>query len=223
MEKNIINGKYPINDFKTGESWRLFKIMGEFVEGIDALHNLGPAVSIFGSARTNAEHPYYQKAENLAALFAQKGYSVITGGGGGIMEAANKGAARGGADSIGLNITLPFEQKPNIYATTQIEFKYFFVRKVMFLKYAQAYIIMPGGFGTLDELFETITLIQTQRIRKMPIIMVGKDYWDGLILWIKDKLLKEKMVSEKDLGLFHLLDDPEDIVRVVEDFYKNNL
>ncbi len=223
MKKNIINGKYPIDDFKTGESWRLFKIMGEFVEGIDALHNLGPAVSIFGSARMNAEHQYYQKAENLAALFAQKGYSVITGGGGGIMEAANKGAVRGGADSIGLNITLPFEQKPNPYATTQIEFKYFFIRKVMFLKYAQAYIIMPGGFGTLDELFETITLIQTQRIRKMPIIMVNKDYWDGLILWIKDKLLKEKMISEKDLDLFHLLDDPEDIVRVVENFYMTNL
>ncbi|MDA3787318.1 MAG: TIGR00730 family Rossman fold protein [Desulfobacula sp.] len=223
MEKYIINGKYPIDDFKTGESWRLFKIMGEFVEGIDALHNLGPAVSIFGSARMNAEHPYYQKAENLAALFAQKGYSVITGGGGGSMEAANKGAARGGAESVGLNIKLPFEQKPNPYATKQIEFNYIFVRKVMFLKYAQAYIIMPGGFGTLDELFETITLIQAKRIRKMPIIMVNKDYWDGLILWVKDKLLKEKMISEKDLDLFHLLDDPEDIVRVVEKFYMNNL
>ncbi len=223
MEKHVNNGNYPINDFKSGESWRLFKIMGEFVEGIDALHNLGPAVSIFGSARMNADHPYYQKAENLAALFAQKGYSVITGGGGGIMEAANKGAARGGAESVGLNIKLPFEQKPNPYATKQIEFNYFFVRKVMFLKYAQAYIIMPGGFGTLDELFETITLIQTKRIRKMPIIMVNKDYWDGLILWVKDKLLKEKMISEKDLDLFHLLDDPEDIVRVVEKFYMNNL
>ncbi len=220
MEKNHINGKYPINDFKTGESWRLFKIMGEFVEGIDSLYKLGPAVSIFGSARTNAEHPYYKKAENLAALFAQKGYSVITGGGAGIMEAANKGAARAGAESIGLNITLPFEQKPNPYATTQIEFKYFFVRKVMFLKYAQAYIIMPGGFGTLDELFETITLIQTQRIRKMPIIMVGEDYWEGLIHWVKNKFLDEKMISEKDLDLFHLLDDPIDIVGVVEDFYK---
>lgn len=223
MEKHVNNGNYPINDFKSGESWRLFKIMGEFVEGIDSLHNLGPAVSIFGSARMNADHPYYQKAENLAALFAQKGYSVITGGGGGIMEAANKGAARGGAESVGLNIKLPFEQKPNPYATKQIEFNYFFVRKVMFLKYAQAYIIMPGGFGTLDELFETITLIQTKRIRKMPIIMVNKDYWDGLILWVKDKLLKEKMISEKDLDLFHLLDDPEDIVRVVEKFYMNNL
>jgi uncharacterized protein (TIGR00730 family) len=220
MEKNHTNGIYPINDFKTGESWRLFKIMGEFVEGIDALYKLGPAVSIFGSARTNVDHPYYQKAENLAALFAQKGYSVITGGGSGIMEAANKGAAKGGAESIGLNIKLPFEQKPNPYATMQIEFKYFFVRKVMFLKYAQAYIIMPGGFGTLDELFETITLIQTKRIRKMPIILVDKDYWKGLIHWVKNQFLKEKMISEKDLDLFHLLDDPEDIVRVVEKFNK---
>jgi len=223
MEKNGNNGNYPIDDFESGESWRLFKIMGEFVEGIDELHNLGPAVSIFGSARINADHPYYKKTENLAALFAKKGYAVITGGGGGIMEAANKGAAQGGVESVGLNIKLPFEQKPNPYASIQIEFNYFFVRKVMFLKYAQAYIIMPGGFGTLDELFETITLIQTKRIRKMPIIMVGKDYWDGLILWIKDKLLKEKMISEKDLELFHLLDDPEEIVRIVENFYMNNL
>ena len=220
MEKNVINGIYPINDFKTGESWRLFKIMGEFVEGIDALHNLGPAVSIFGSARTNAGHPYYKKAEQLSTLFAKKGYSVITGGGGGIMEAANKGATKAGAESIGLNITLPFEQKPNPYATTQIEFKYFFVRKVMFLKYAQAYIIMPGGFGTLDELFETITLIQTKKIRKMPIILVDKAYWDGLIHWVQNKFLEEKMISEKDLDLFHLMDDPEDIVQVVEDFYQ---
>lgn len=221
MENNNTNGKYPINDFKTGESWRLFKIMGEFVEGIDSLHKLGPAVSIFGSSRTNCDHPYYIKCENLAKLFAKKGYSVITGGGGGIMEAANKGAAEGGADSVGLNITLPFEQKPNPYATTQIEFKYFFVRKVMFLKYAQAFIIMPGGFGTLDELFETITLIQTQRIRKVPVILVGKDYWGGMIKWVKDQFLKEKMISKKDLGIFHLLDDPEEIVRVVIDFKKN--
>ncbi|MBU2627703.1 MAG: TIGR00730 family Rossman fold protein [Proteobacteria bacterium] len=220
MERQHINGNYPINDFKSGESWRLFKIMGEFVEGIDGLHNLGPAVSIFGSARIAPEHPYYKKAENLAALFAKNGYSVITGGGGGIMEAANKGAAAENADSVGLNITLPFEQKPNPYATTQIEFKYFFVRKVMFLKYAQAYIIMPGGFGTLDELFETITLIQTQRIRKVPVILVGKEYWEGLIQWVKDKFLKEKMISEKDLSLFHLLDDPNEIVDMVITFNK---
>jgi len=220
MEKQHINGKYPINDFKSGESWRLFKIMGEFVEGIDGLHKIGPAVSIFGSARTDSAHPYYQKAEKLASLFARNGYSVITGGGGGIMEAANKGALQGGADSVGLNITLPFEQKPNPYASIQIEFKYFFVRKVMFLKYAQACIIMPGGFGTLDELFETMTLIQTQRIRKVPIILVGKEYWEGLIDWVKDKFLKEKMISEKDLDLFHLLDEPNDIVQVVKDFHK---
>lgn len=221
MKKYNSNGAYPINDFKTGESWRLFKIMGEFVEGIDGLHNLGPAVSIFGSARTDSDHPYYKKAEDLAALFAKKGYSVITGGGGGIMEAANKGAAKGGAESVGLNITLPFEQKPNPYATTQLEFKYFFVRKVMFLKYAQAFIIMPGGFGTLDELFETITLIQTKRIRKVPVILVGKAYWEGMVHWVKDQFLKEKMISEKDLSLFHLLDDPEEIVQVVADFYKD--
>lgn len=221
MEKNNNNGKYPINDFKSGESWRLFKIMGEFVEGIDGLHNIGPAVSIFGSARTDPDHPYYKKAESLAALFAKNGYSVITGGGAGIMEAANKGAAEEKAGSIGLNITLPFEQKPNSYASTQIEFKYFFVRKVMFLKYAQAYIIMPGGFGTLDELFETITLIQTHRIRKMPIILVGIEYWEGLIEWVKDKLLNEKMISEKDLNLFHLLDDPDDIVKIVMKFNTN--
>ncbi len=220
MEKQSVNGKYPINDFKSGESWRLFKIMGEFVEGIDGLYNLGPAVSIFGSARTGPEHPNYQKAENLAALFAKNGYAVITGGGGGIMEAANKGAAKENAESVGLNITLPHEQKPNPYADTQIEFKYFFVRKVMFLKYAQAYIIMPGGFGTLDELFESLTLIQTQRIRRVPVILMVKDYWEGLIAWIKDKLLAEKAISEKDLELFHLLDDPEEIVRVVMDFHK---
>jgi uncharacterized protein (TIGR00730 family) len=221
MKNNNSSGKYPINDFKSGESWRLFKIMGEFVEGIDTLSNLGPAVSIFGSARIDPEHPYYKIAEDLAALFAINGYSVITGGGGGIMEAANKGAAKEDADSIGLNITLPFEQKPNPYASTQIEFKYFFVRKVMFLKYAQAYIIMPGGFGTLDELFETITLIQTQRIRKVPVILVGKEYWEGLIDWIKDRFLQEKMISQKDLDIFHLLDDPQKILKVVMDFKKN--
>ena len=218
MKKNLINGKYPIDDFKTGESWRLFKIMGEFVEGIDSLHNLGPAVSIFGSARTKPDHLYYTKACELAALFAENNYAVITGGGPGIMEAANKGASDFDVDSIGLNINLPFEQEPNPYATTQIEFKYFFVRKVMFLKYAQGYIIMPGGFGTLDELFETITLIQTQRIKKMPIILAGTEFWSGLVDWIKERLLGEFMISEADMDLFHLLDDPDDILKVVREF-----
>ncbi len=218
MENNQISSRYPINDFKTGESWRLFKIMGEFVEGIDALYKLGPAVSIFGSARIQPDQPYYKKALDLASLFAKNGFAVITGGGGGIMEAANKGAAGENVESIGLNITLPFEQKPNPYATTQLEFKYFFVRKVMFLKYAQAYIIMPGGFGTLDELFETLTLIQTRRIRRVPIILVGTEYWQGLIDWITDRFLKEKMISQTDMNLFHLLDDPKKIVEIVTEF-----
>ncbi|MEN8211099.1 MAG: TIGR00730 family Rossman fold protein [Thermodesulfobacteriota bacterium] len=222
MKQNSVNGKYPINDFKTGESWRLFKIMGEFVEGIDALHTLGPAVSIFGSARTSSDHSDYKKCEELAALFAKSGFATITGGGGGIMEAANKGASKENADSIGLNITLPFEQKPNPYATIEVEFKYFFVRKVMFLKYAQGYIVMPGGFGTLDEMFETITLIQTRRIRKVPVVLVGTDYWGGLVQWIKERLLEDKMISGQDLDLFHLLDDPEEIVQTVVDFHKTN-
>jgi uncharacterized protein (TIGR00730 family) len=210
--------KYPIDDFKSGESWRLFKIMGEFVEGIDSLHDLGPAVSIFGSARTVPEHPYYKKAEELAVLFAEKGYSIITGGGGGIMEAANKGAARSNVDSVGLNIMLPFEKNPNPYATTTINFKYFFIRKVMFLKYAQAYIILPGGLGTLDELFETLTLIQTHRIRKMPIILVDKEYWKGLIVWMKESLLRTGMISPKDFDLFSVLDDPHEVVKTVLEF-----
>ncbi len=220
MKHNNTNGKYPINDFKSGESWRLFKIMGEFVEGIDSLHHIGPAVSIFGSARTSSEHEHYKKCEDLAALFARNGFATITGGGGGIMEAANKGAAKENVDSVGLNITLPFEQQPNPYANLQIEFKYFFVRKVMFLKYAQAYIIMPGGFGTLDEMFEAITLIQTKRIRQVPVILVGIDYWAGLLQWIKDRLLQEKMISKENLDLFHLLDDPEQIVKTVVDFHR---
>lgn len=222
LDKHTMNGPYPINDFKSGESWRLFKIMGEFVEGIDSLHNLGPAVSIFGSARTKSSHPYYKKAQNLAALFAKNGYSVITGGGGGIMEAANKGAADSEVTSVGLTITLPFEQTPNPFADIQIAFNYFFVRKVMFLKYAHACIILPGGFGTLDELFETITLIQTHRIRKVPVILVDRSYWADLIDWIKDKFLAEKMISQADLNLFCVLDTPEEVVKTILDFKKNN-
>lgn len=212
--------KYPINDFKSGESWRLFKIMGEFVEGIDALHSLGPAVSIFGSARTESNAPYYKKAREVAALFAKSGYAVITGGGPGIMEAANKGAIGEGVDSIGLNINLPFEEKGNSYTTKQIEFNYFFVRKVMFIKYAQAYIIMPGGFGTLDELFETITLIQTKRIRQMPVILIGSEFWNGLIQWIKGPMMANGMISSPDFDLFHVLDDPQKALEIVKEFYQ---
>jgi hypothetical protein len=214
------NGQFPIDDFKSGESWRLFKIMGEFVEGIDTLHNIGPAVSIFGSARTTPESPCYKKAEHIAALFAKAGYGVITGGGGGVMEAANKGAASVDGTSVGLNINLPFEQKPNPYANIGLEFNYFFIRKVMFIKYAQAYIIIPGGFGTLDELFEAITLIQTHRLKPLPIILVGTEYWGGLVEWIKARMLKDKMISPKDLDIFQVLDDPEEIVKAVVEFKK---
>ena len=184
MEKQFV-----IDDIRMGESWRLFKIMGEFVEGVENLHDIGPAVSIFGSARIKPDDPIYQKAEKIAALFVKNKFAVITGGGGGVMEAANKGATEAGGQSIGLNIVLPWEQKPNLYSNIKLEFKYFFIRKVMFIKYATAYIIMPGGFGTLDELFESVTLIQTQRIKPLPVIMVGTDYWDGLKSWIESRLL----------------------------------
>ncbi len=210
MEKQFL-----IDDLKLGESWRLFKIMGELVEGVEGLHDLGPAVSIFGSARTKPDDPQYKKAEAIAALFVKNGFGIITGGGGGIMEAANKGAAEAGGTSVGLNIRLPFEQKPNPYATIQMEFKYFFIRKVMFIKYAAAYVIMPGGFGTMDELFEVMTLVQTRRIRPFPIIMVGTDYWGGLLEWIRSQLLAQSFISPKDMDIIQVLDDPETIVGTV--------
>jgi uncharacterized protein (TIGR00730 family) len=211
MEKQFV-----IDDLKLGESWRLFKIMGEFVEGVESLHDLGPAVSIFGSARIKPDHPVYKQTEAIAGLFAKEGFAVITGGGGGVMEAANKGASEAGGASAGLNIRLPFEQKPNPYANIKVEFNYFFIRKVMFIKYAAAYIVMPGGFGTLDELFEVITLVQTHRIKPLPIILVGSAHWAGLKDWVVSCLLAEKVISEKDLDIFQILDDPEDIVAVVK-------
>ncbi len=212
MEKQFV-----IDDIRMGESWRLFKIMGEFVEGVENLHDIGPAVSIFGSARIKPDDPIYQKAEKIAALFVKNKFAVITGGGGGVMEAANKGAAEAGGQSIGLNIVLPWEQKPNLYSNIKLEFKYFFIRKVMFIKYATAYIIMPGGFGTLDELFESVTLIQTQRIKPLPVIMVGTDYWGGLKSWIESRLLvKEKMISPNDFEILQVMDDPEKIVKAVK-------
>lgn len=210
-----IEKQFLIDDLKLGESWRLFKIMGEFVEGVEGLHDLGPAVSIFGSARTKPADPQYRKAQTLAARFVENGFGVITGGGGGIMEAANKGAAEAGGKSVGLNIRLPFEQRPNPYATVQMEFNYFFIRKVMFIKYASAYVVMPGGFGTLDELFEVMTLVQTRRIRPFPIIMVGSDHWTGLLDWIRERLLTEALISPKDMDIIQVLDDPETIVDTV--------
>lgn len=210
MEKH-----FAIDEIKLEESWRLFKIIGEFVDGVEALHNIGPAVSIFGSARITPENAYYKKAMEISTLLAKNGYAIITGGGGGIMEAANKGAKLAGGVSAGLNINLPFEQEPNPYADIKIEFKYFFIRKVMFVKYAKAYIIMPGGFGTLDELFEAVTLIQTKRIMPLPVILVGSDYWGGLIDWIKDKLISEKMISAKDINILQIMDDPIQILEAV--------
>ncbi len=211
MEKQFL-----IDDFKIGESWRLFKIMGEFVEGVEALHNIGPAVSIFGSARIKPTDPIYKQAEEIAARFVQNDFAVITGGGGGVMAAANKGAAEAGGTSIGLNINLPYEQKPNRYANIKLEFNYFFIRKVMFVKYAHAYIILPGGFGTLDELFEAVTLIQTRRIKPLPVILVDSHYWSGLIDWIKSRLLTEKRISAENADILQVMDDPEEIVHTVK-------
>ena len=213
MEKQFL-----INEFSITESWRLFKIMGEFVDGIEALHDIGPAVSIFGSARIKPDDPIYKKTEMLAALFAKNNFAVITGGGGGVMEAANKGAAEAGGKSIGLNIVLPFEQKPNQYSNLKLEFKYFFIRKVMFVKYAHAYIIMPGGFGTMDELFEAVTLVQTHRIKPLPVILVGSEYWGGLKKWIKSRLLESNMISSKDIDILKVIDDPEEVVDTVKKF-----
>jgi uncharacterized protein (TIGR00730 family) len=208
--------QFVIDEFKLEESWRLFKIIGEFVEGVDALHDIGPAVSLFGSARIRPADPVYQTAETLAGLLAKAGFTVITGGGGGVMEAANKGAAAGGGTSVGLNISLPFEQKPNDYANILIEFNYFFIRKVMFIKYAQAYIVLPGGFGTLDEMFEAVTLIQTQRIKPFPVILVGSDYWSGLRQWIEKQLRDTARISPDDLDILQIMDDPEEIVAAVK-------
>ncbi|HAR32625.1 MAG TPA: TIGR00730 family Rossman fold protein [Desulfobacter sp.] len=214
--------EYPIDDFKSGESWRLFKIMGEFVEGIDELHDLGPAVSIFGSSRTAKGHPDYETARKTAACFAAGGYAVITGGGPGIMEAANMGALEQNGESVGLKITLPFEEKSNAYMTRSLDFNYFFIRKVMFVKYAQAYIIMPGGLGTMDEMFETLTLVQTRRIRKMPVLLMNKEFWAGLLDWIKNSLAATGLISPEDMELFSLVDTPEQALKIVNNFYNRS-
>ena len=201
------------------EPWRVFRIMAEFVEGFHQMSEVAPAVTIFGSARTTKAKKYYKLAEETAKLLVKAGYAVITGGGPGIMEAANKGAATGKEKSVGLNIELPFEQKPNKYVQTLINFHYFFCRKVMFVKYAKAFIIFPGGFGTLDEFYESITLIQTGRIERFPVILFGKEYWKGLIAWMKEQMIKEGNIDPDDLDIFKVVDKPEDAVKVVKDFY----
>lgn len=212
----MVEKQYIIDEMELSESWRLFKIIGEFVDGVEAMHDLGPAVSIFGSARIKPEHPYYQQTLEIAGMLAENGFAVITGGGGGVMEAANKGAAERNGKSVGMNIILPMEQTPNPYANIRLQFHYFFVRKVMFVKYALAYIIMPGGFGTLDELFEAVTLIQTHRIKPLPVILFGTRYWSGLIDWIKARLVDEKMISQKDLDILHVTDDMDEVLSIVK-------
>ena len=205
--------KYVLDNTVIGDSWRMFRIMAEFVDGFDAMSAVDiPAVTIYGSARTPVDHKYYRLAENIASELAKAGMAVITGGGPGIMEAANKGSAEAGGVSIGLNISLPHEQTPNPYSNFPLHFKYFFVRKVMFMKYSMAFICMPGGFGSLDELFEALTLIQTQRIKPFPIVLVGSDFWSGLVDWIRDKLLSSGNISPEDISLFQVLDDADEIV-----------
>ena len=211
------------NAIKTSDSWQIFKIMSEFVEGFETMSKIGPCVSIFGSARTKSDNKFYKQAEEIGYLLTQSGYGVISGGGPGIMEAANKGAARGGGKSVGLNIELPFEQSVNSFIDNDklINFDYFFVRKVMFVKYSQGFIVLPGGVGTLDELFEAITLIQTQKIGKFPIVLVGKSYWEGLLEWIKTTMLeKEKNISIEDLDLINVVDTPKQAVAIINNFYK---
>lgn len=210
------------NEIKTADSWAIFKVMSEFVQGFEKLSKIGPCVSIFGSARTPRDHKYYLLAEEIAAKLVGSGYGIITGGGPGIMEAGNKGAHSQKGKSVGLNIDLPFEQFENVYIDQDklINFDYFFVRKVMFVKYAQGFIVMPGGFGTLDELFEAITLIQTQKIGKFPIVLVGHSFWDGLIDWIKDVLLEqEHNINKEDLDLFCVVDTSEEAVQKIYEFY----
>jgi uncharacterized protein (TIGR00730 family) len=214
------------SEVKVKDSWQIFKIMAEFVEAFEKLGKIGPCVSIFGSARTKPENQYYQLAEEIAYKLTQKGYGVITGGGPGIMEAANKGAHKGGGMSVGLNIELPHEQYSNPYIDVDklISFDYFFVRKVMFMKYAQGFIVLPGGFGTMDELFEALTLIQTRKVAAFPVILVGKDYWGGLMEWIKSSLLyKENNINEIDLELLSLVDTADEAVMNIEKFYSKYL
>jgi uncharacterized protein (TIGR00730 family) len=210
--------QYVIDAMTVRDTWRMFRIMAEFVEGFERLADTQPAVTIFGSARARPQEREYQMTERLARLLVEKGYSVITGGGPGLMEAANKGAAEAGGHSIGLNIELPLEQRPNPYANIHLNFRYFFVRKVMFVKYAMAYVVMPGGFGTVDELFEAVTLIQTRKIKPFPVILMDRGYWEGLLQWLRGTVLERGRISPGDLDIIQVVDDPECAVEIVERF-----
>lgn len=208
--------QYIVDELTVKDTWRMFLIMSEFVEGFEAMPEVYPAVTVFGSSRSHPDSSTYKATENLARLLVQNGFNVISGGGPGIMEAANKGAAEAGGKSVGLHIHLPNEQEPNKYANVRLDFKYFFIRKVMFVKYAVAYVIMPGGFGTLDELFESLTLIQTQRIRSFPVILMDSRYWKGLMDWMRESLLKEKSISKSDLEIYSLVDTPEEAINIIK-------
>ena len=210
--------QYLIDALSKEESWRIFRIMAEFVESIEVLSNVHNAVTIFGSARIKPDNKYYHMAEKLGQLLAQNGFPVITGGGAGIMEAANKGAAEAGGQSVGMNIKLPFEQKPNPYANLQLDYKYFFIRKVMFVKSAVAYVIMPGCYGTMDEFFEALTLIQTKRVKSFPVILMGREYWQGLLDWMKSSMLQQDMILPYDLEMIQIIDEPEDVVKHIKKY-----
>lgn len=228
-EEKIIEQAFKQKDWheiKSHDSWAIFRIMSEFVDGFEKLAKIGPCVSIFGSSRTAPGEKYYKITENIASMLVKEGYGVITGGGPGIMEAGNKGAHRQGGISVGLNIVLPHEQSHNIYIDPEklITFDYFFVRKVMFVRYSQGFIVMPGGFGTLDELFESLTLIQTKKIGKFPIVLVGKEYWSGLIDWLTNVVYEEESnIDEEDFNLFHVVDDPKEAVDIINNFYQKYL
>ncbi len=208
------------DDFTREDTWRVFRIMSEFVEGFEVLSEVGRAVSIFGSSRTRPDNKYYKLTEEIAYLLAKAGYAIITGSGPGIMEAANKGARRAGGHSVGLNIQIPMEQKTNKYVDTLLDFRYFFVRKVMFVKYAKAFVIMPGGYGTLDEFTEAINLIQTERIQKFPVVLFGSEYWRGMLDWLKGTVLKNGNISKEDLSIFTVADNPVEVVEAIKKFYK---
>jgi len=211
-------------EIKTNDSWAIFKIMAEFVNGYESMAKIGPCISVFGSARTQPQNKYYQKAVNVSKMLGERGYGVITGGGPGIMEAGNKGAQEGGGKSVGLNIDLPFEQSGNQYidAESNLKFDYFFVRKVVFVKYSQGFVVLPGGFGTLDEMFEALTLIQTKKINKKPVVLIGKEYWQGLMDWVKNTMLAEGNISEGDLDLFRIVDTEEEAIEYIDDFFKTH-
>ena len=208
-------------DFRSEDPWRIFRIMSEFVEGFNELSQIGPAISIFGSARTKPKDKYYKLAEKTTKLLCKNGFAIITGAGPGIMEAANKGAKEAGGLSVGLNIQVPVVQKPNKFITKLIDFRYFFSRKVMFLKYAKAFLVFPGGFGTMDEFFEAITLVQTKRVEAFPVILMGKEYWAGLVDWIKEHMLKNDRIVKKDLSIFQIVDSPEEALKIIKVFYSN--